>query len=380
MSTLHTNDEMDSCLHVIVPLLLDWYDRNARSLPWRDEPTPYRVWISEIMLQQTRVEAVKPYFARFIADLPDLHALATCPQEQLFKLWEGLGYYSRARNLQKAARAVEVQNGGRLPASYDELLALPGIGSYTAGAIASIAFGIPVPAVDGNVLRVISRVLARTDDILDPKVKRRMETELSAVLPTDRPGDFNQSLMELGATVCLPRGQAKCLVCPLREICEANRLGLVSELPKKRAKQPRKIETRTVFVLFTADHRVILCQRPRSGLLAGLWEFPCAEGLLEPQAAEAALSGWGLTVTQLEPLGEARHIFTHIEWQMTGYIAQISDPIALPAGWVAIDLMDARDTYTIPSAYKAYTEILFATLPKVAQEDHRFVWRTETVE
>lgn len=219
------------------PRLLSWYAGSARVLPWREEPTPYRVWVSEIMLQQTRVEAVKPYYERFLNALPTVEALAQAPEELLLKLWEGLGYYNRVRNLQKGAQVVMERYGGKVPASFEELRSLPGVGDYTAGAVASIAFGIPVPAVDGNVLRVISRVLSRRDNILDPKVKRRVEEEIRAILPP-QVGDFNQSLMELGALICLPGGAPKCLLCPLREVCRGFAQGTAPELPVKTKPKP----------------------------------------------------------------------------------------------------------------------------------------------
>ena len=276
---------MDSLAAIVGPLL-EWYGRNARSLPWREEPAPYRVWVSEIMLQQTRVEAVKPYFARFLAELPDVTALASAPEQQLMKLWEGLGYYSRARNLQKAARVMVEQYGGTLPADYDALLKLPGIGPYTAGAVASIAYGIPVPAVDGNVLRVVMRLTAGWEDIADPAVKRAVERRMAAILPKDRPGDFNQAMMELGATVCAPGGEPKCLVCPLNALCEGYRQGVARELPVKAKKKARRIEERTVFLL-VCDGELAIRKRADSGLLAGLWELPSVEGKLNPEGARA---------------------------------------------------------------------------------------------
>ena len=226
-------------LEKIPALLLRWYDGCARVLPWREDPAPYRVWVSEIMLQQTRVEAVKPYYERFLERLPTVKAVAEAPEEQLLKLWEGLGYYNRVRNLQKGAQQVMERFGGEVPADFKALRSLPGVGDYTAGAIASIAFGIPVPAVDGNVLRVLSRLLARREDILDAKVKKRVETEITGIIPKGRAGDFNQSLMELGAMVCLPNGAPKCGNCPLEAICLAHRAGIQGELPVKAPKKPR---------------------------------------------------------------------------------------------------------------------------------------------
>ena len=238
-----------SLLQEVEKPLLDWYDENKRSLPWRENKNPYEIWVSEIMCQQTRVEAVKPYFARFLSELPTVEALAQCPQEKLMKLWEGLGYYNRVRNMQKAARQVMEHYQGLLPADYEALRGLAGIGNYTAGAIASIAYGIPVPAVDGNVLRVVSRVTESREDIAKQSVRRRIEQEIQEMIPKERPGDYNQALMELGALVCIPNGQAKCSQCPLKEICLAGLHGTVDSLPIKSTGKSRRIEERTVLVI-----------------------------------------------------------------------------------------------------------------------------------
>ena len=266
----------EEILQQIPEKLLKWYDQNARILPWRENPQPYRVWVSEIMLQQTRVEAVKPYFERFLKALPTVEDLAQAPEEQLLKLWEGLGYYNRVRNLQRGARAVMTEHGGVIPASFEALKKLPGIGDYTAGAIGSIAFQIPVPAVDGNVLRVISRVLYRRDNILDAKVKRRIEGEIKEILP-ERTGDFNQSLMELGATVCLPNGAPKCNECPLQELCRAHLVGDEESLPVKTKAKKRKIEQRTVFLL-VCDGKIALRKRPEKRASGGTLGIAVAGG------------------------------------------------------------------------------------------------------
>ena len=220
----------------IVEPLLKWYDTCRRILPWREEPDAYSVWVSEIMLQQTRVEAVKPFYARFMEALPDIEALASCEEDRLLKLWEGLGYYNRVRNMQKAARIVAEEYGGRMPSDYEKLLKLPGIGPYTAGAVASIAYGIPVPAVDGNVLRVLSRVTADYEDITKPSMRRKMEEQIMEIIPPDNAGKFTQALMELGAIICVPNGAAKCGECPLKDMCLAREKGIVTELPQKAAK------------------------------------------------------------------------------------------------------------------------------------------------
>lgn len=374
--------EEPALVAAMVSPLLEWYRRCARQLPWREDPSPYRVWLSEIMLQQTRVEAVKPYFDRFLKALPDIPALAAAPEEQLLKLWEGLGYYNRARNLQKAARLVVEQYGGELPASYQRLLELPGIGEYTAGAIASIAFGIPVPAVDGNVLRVLSRVLASREDVTDPRVKARFRELLCRAEPRgepeyrpgdggrplgcNQPGDFNQSLMELGATVCLPNGAPQCLVCPLAALCRGREEGCAGELPVKPPKKQRKQQHRTVLLLLDGG-RVLLHRRPSRGLLAGLWELPSAEGTLTPQEAGRAVSslacfaGFPPPVAQVRPAGEAVHLFTHLQWQLTGYLVELSPgPAKTIRGedWAWATRRQLEAEYPLPSAFRTYRALL----------------------
>lgn len=336
----------------IVELLLRWYGENARALPWRREATPYRVWISEIMLQQTRVEAVKGYFARFTAALPDPAALAAVEERELLKLWEGLGYYSRARNLQKAARVVVEKYGGELPADYGALLALPGIGPYTAGAVASIAFGLPEPAVDGNVLRVLSRLTADGSDIADPAVKRAAGETVRGIIPEGRAGAFNQALMELGATVCAPNGPPACGRCPLAGLCTAHARGNETDYPVKAAKKARRVEERTVLVL-VRDELLALRRRPGRGLLAGLWELPNLPGTLDASGAVEAARALGLAPLRVEPLGPAKHIFTHIEWHMTGYRAVVEEARA-GEGLEWIDPRGLREDYPLPSAFSAY--------------------------
>ena len=260
-------------LNALTAPLLAWYDLNGRTLPWRSVVTPYRTWVSEIMLQQTRVGAVIPYFERFMEELPDVSALAAVSEERLLKLWEGLGYYSRARNLQRAAKIVVSDFGGALPQSYHALLSLPGIGEYTAAAIASINFSEPVAAVDGNLLRVAARVSGCGEDIMDAKVRRLFRQRLDAAIDLDRPGAYNQAMMDLGATVCLPNGAPKCEICPARTVCEAYKNGLTEVLPVRAKKKSRRVEERTVLLLFQGG-KVALRKRPDTGLLASLWEFP----------------------------------------------------------------------------------------------------------
>ncbi len=345
-----------SRLTAIVKPLLAWYDKNARVLPWREDPSPYRVFVSEIMLQQTRVEAVKPYFDRFISALPDFEALSACPEDRLMKLWEGLGYYSRARNLKKAASVVMDRFQGRLPASFDALLSLPGFGEYTAGAVASIAFRLSVPAVDGNVLRVLSRVLNSDADISRPDTKAFFRGEITRILPKDRPGDFNQALMELGATVCKPNGAPECLLCPLSGLCEGFRQGVAGLLPVKAPKKARRQERRTVIVL-VFDKKVALSKRAGHGLLSGLYELPNFDGRLNAKTAEDLLKGLGVSVSSVSPLRDAKHVFTHVEWHMNGFLAIAQGP-GLPEGWFWADKNMLESDYALPSAFRAYRKEL----------------------
>lgn len=351
-----------SLLDRIAEPLLDWYDGGRRVLPWRENPKPYYVWLSEIMLQQTRVEAVKPYFDRFITKVPDIAALAALEEDKLVKLWEGLGYYNRVRNLQRAARMIMKEYDGNMPSDYTQLLKLPGIGSYTAGAIASIAFGKPVPAVDGNVLRVLSRLRTDGEDILSQKTKSKVEKELAEVMPADRPGDFNQALMELGAMVCIPNGEPKCRECPWYDFCEARITNTTSEFPKKKSKKARTIEEKTVLVIKDED-KAAFHRRPDKGLLAGMYEFPMLEGRRTKEEVLEYLKEINLKVLHIQPIGEAKHIFSHKEWHMTGYAIRVDElerPNSKDTGeeWLFIDRKEAREKYPIPSAYAAYTDYL----------------------
>ncbi|WP_243112556.1 MULTISPECIES: A/G-specific adenine glycosylase [Acutalibacteraceae] len=355
--------KMESCpakgkkkmeLSKITEPLLGWYGENARSLPWRDNPTPYRVWVSEIMLQQTRVEAVRPYFERFVRELPDLRALAEVSEDRLLKLWEGLGYYSRARNLQKAARAVLEQYGGVLPSDPKELLKLPGIGEYTAGAISSIAYGRPEPAVDGNVLRVLARLTADGRDIRGAAVKRGAAEKLRGVYPAGRSGDFTQALMELGATVCLPNGAPLCAGCPLSALCEGLKTGQAASLPVVSPKPARREEKKTVFLILCGG-KAALRKRPETGLLAGMWEFPCVPGTLSAGEARRTLDEWGFPEAEAEPLPGAKHVFTHVEWHMAGYLAHTKER-ADGFFWAGPEDLSAR--CAVPSAYKNFLRIL----------------------
>ena len=345
---------MDELNRLPIPLLL-WYREHARVLPWRSDPTPYHVWISEVMLQQTRVAAVLDYYRRFLDAAPTVADLAALPTDQLMKLWQGLGYYSRARNLQKAARQIVDGHGGVFPNTYEEIRALAGVGDYTAGAISSIAFHLPTPAVDGNVLRVTARICADSGDISTPAMKKRVTQALAQIIPLDAPGDFNQAMMELGATVCLPNGAPLCEKCPAASFCRAFQEGRTAELPVKAAKKARRVETRTVYLLFR-QNRVALRQRPDRGLLAGLWEYPneLADGTDWP-------AQWGLSPVSLKKAGTAKHIFTHIEWNMTALAGELTHE-ELPDGWAWASRADLRDTYAVPNAFQSFSPFVTGQL------------------
>lgn len=348
-------------LRMIVSPLLNWFQSHARVLPWRDTPTPYRVWVSEIMLQQTRVEAVKPYFERFIIALPDVRALAECEEEALLKLWEGLGYYNRVRNMQKAAKMMMEEYHGQLPADYEKLLTLPGIGSYTAGAIASIAYRIPVPAVDGNVLRVISRVTADTSDIMKQSVRTAMEESLLAIMPKDQAGAFNQALMELGATVCVPNGAPLCIKCPWKEFCRTGLQERWEEIPVKSKAKARKIEEKTVFVIRFGD-QVVLNKRPPKGLLAGLYEFPNTPGHLTEEEALNWAKDHRIKPIRIRPLEPAKHIFSHVEWHMSGYVIRVDELEQQEEDLLFVDVKETEEKYPIPSAFATYTRYMHIRL------------------
>ncbi len=339
---------------IVVPLL-EWYDKQKRTLPWRSKPTPYRVWVSEIMLQQTRVEAVKPYFARFMKALPTVKKLANCPEDELLKLWEGLGYYNRVRNMQKAAQILVEENKGEVPAQFDDLIKLPGIGKYTAGAISSIAFGIPVPAVDGNVLRVITRITADERDISKDSVKQAISRDIQEIIPMRRAGDFNQALIELGAIVCVPNGPAKCTECPVAHLCEAKKQDIVNEFPKKAPKKARTIEKKTVLLIKDGD-RVAIRKRPKKGLLAGLYELPNVEGDLTEDAVLALVKSYGLAPLFIQRLEDSKHIFTHKEWHMTGYAVRVEELEEETDGMLFVERKTIEENYPIPSAFAAYAK------------------------
>ncbi len=336
------------------PLLI-WYRQNARDLPWRREISPYRVWVSEIMLQQTRVEAVKPYFERFMSALPSVQSLAEVDEERLLKLWEGLGYYSRARNLQKAARQVCEQYGGELPADYEKLQKLCGIGAYTAGAIASIAYGIPAPAVDGNVLRVWARLTGDDRDVLQPAVQKQARDEVAAVIPKDHAAAFTQAMIELGATVCVPAGEAKCDKCPLQAFCTALEEGKTDVLPVRSKAKPRRVVPLTVLPLWDGE-RVVLHKRPDSGLLAGMYEFYQIEGTMQAEQAAQHAGSLGLEVLEIGQPIAAKHIFTHLEWHMTAYLVRVKDTAPVSGKLTCATVQELDGVYAVPSAHRAFKQ------------------------
>ncbi len=315
--------DRQSILACLPGALLPWYQDNRRVLPWRRETDPYRIWVSEIMLQQTRVEAVKGYYARFLEALPNVSALASCDDELLHKLWEGLGYYSRVRNLKKAAQIIMDEYSGAFPGEYEKILGLPGIGEYTAGAVCSIAFGQPTPAVDGNVLRVISRLTDDNTPIDQPAYKKTVQQSLARVYPKQA-GDFTQALMELGATVCGPNRLPDCENCPCKGICLGYQRNNAVNLPAKTPKKQRKTEEKTVFIL-SCNGRFALRKRPNKGLLANLWEFPNVSGKLDTSAALKRVEEFFLKPKEILMQVEQKHIFTHIEWDMRGMYVEVTD-------------------------------------------------------
>jgi A/G-specific adenine glycosylase len=331
--------------------VLPWFEANKRDLPWRRDREPYHIWLSEIMLQQTRVEAVKGYYTRFLDALPTIESLAYSDDDLLHKLWEGLGYYSRVRNLKKAAVVIMEQHGGEFPCDYEDVLALPGIGAYTAGAICSIAFGQKKAAVDGNVLRVVSR-LTETDTPIDsPAYKKEVQAALEAIYPEDA-GAFTQALMELGATVCGPNWKPRCDECPCRGFCGGAIHGTAEQFPVKKPKLQRKIEDRTVFILSCGD-RYALEKRKQAGLLAGLWQFPNVTGKLDATEAVNAVQAFGIPVRDILRQTEKKHIFTHIQWQMRGFYMEVAD-ISDRFVWITAD--EIEEKAALPTAFRQFWE------------------------
>lgn len=348
---------MTESLKEIIPLIISWYETNKKDLPWRRDADPYAIWISEIMLQQTRIEAVIPYYHRFLCELPDIAALAAVDDDRLMKLWEGLGYYSRARNLKKAASVIVSEYGGALPKRAEKLRTLPGIGEYTAGAIASIAFGEPEPAVDGNVLRVISRITASDKDVSLMTTKREFSHALRAVYPSGREaGMLTEGLMELGEAVCLPNGTPLCDRCPVRGKCRAYQTDTVDRYPVKSGKKARRVEKMTVFLIRNgADGTYGVRKRPKSGLLADMWEFPNVKGHLSEAEAAAEAERMGFAVKEIRQIGSARHIFTHVEWDMIGFAVTVGKSSSRLLFETAENILQ---DYAVPTAFRAYVEAM----------------------
>ena len=342
-------------LKEIVQPIVSWYRENKRQLAWREDVSAYRVWVSEIMLQQTRVEAVKPFYDRFLKELPTVKELAEAEEDKLLKLWEGLGYYNRVRNMQKAAIQIMENFGGKFPRTYEEILSLTGIGNYTAGAICSFAYGIPKPAVDGNVLRVISRIIASEEDIMKPTVRTKIEYMLDGVIPQDSASDFNQGLIELGALICTPKGMAKCGECPVYDSCQARKENKVEELPIKAKAKERRIEKRTVFV-FQDGENIAIRKRKSKGLLAGLYEFPNEEGYFTEEEVIVYSKEKGLYPMRIKKLGEAKHIFSHVEWHMIGYAVRVDElEKSCEKDMLFIHPEEIQKEYPMPSAFEYYT-------------------------
>ena len=332
--------------------LLEWYGAHARVLPWREEPTGYRVWISEIMLQQTRVNAVMPYYQRFLRAVPNVQALSEVEEETLLKLWEGLGYYSRAKNLKKAAQQMMQRHGGEVPSDPQALIQLAGIGPYTAGAIASIAYNVPVAAVDGNVLRVVSRICCVQRDILQNEVKKGFTARIQEILPQGRAGDFNQALMELGALICLPNGAPECTRCPAQGFCKARALHMEQELPHKAPKKEKKQEEKTVY-LIRKGSAIALSKREGQGLLSGLYQLPNTEGHQSVQGAADQMKAWGIRPGSIQELREKKHVFTHIVWKMKGYeIEAEQDDGSQKFCWA--EAGDLEEKYPLPNAFSKF--------------------------
>ena len=338
-------------LNQLPAVLLPWYEANKRDLPWRQDREPYHIWLSEIMLQQTRVEAVKGYYARFLNALPTIEALASCDDDLLHKLWEGLGYYSRVRNLKKAAIQIMERHNGVFPRDHASIRALPGIGDYTAGAICSICFDLPTPAVDGNVLRVHSRLTEDDTPIDLPAQKKTVQQQLSAIYPPQA-GAFTQALMELGATLCGPNWKPRCCECPCLQICQSAQHGTQEQFPVKLPKKGKRVEEKTVFIL-SCDGQYALRKRPKTGLLAGLWEFPNLPDKLDTEAAICQCRQWGLNVTDVKKQLERTHIFTHIRWEMRGIYLEVS----APAGdFVWLTEAQIRQEAALPTAFRQFRE------------------------
>jgi len=354
---------------LIAEALLEWFEYSRRELPWREDRTAYGTWVSETMLQQTRVTTVIPYFKRFLTLFPDIPSLAKASQQEVYKAWEGLGYYSRAANLQKGAIFLTGHFGGELPRDYQQLLSVPGIGPYTAGAIASLAYGISEPAVDGNVIRVFARLYALFVYPQDTRARSRVAELVREMLPDDQAGDFNEAVMDLGATVCIP-GNPSCSICPLSAHCEAFLIGRQNELPLRKPKKEIPVIPYTIVVL-RKGAELFVRQRPDSGLLANLFEFPSYTGFLDQaELSEKLIRDYHISPDQIlsvTKLGGATHIFSNMKWEMQGYLVDIADnkktspPLFFSEKPVQGDFYPLQmvQKQAFPSALKAYTSVVF---------------------
>ncbi|WP_064093943.1 A/G-specific adenine glycosylase [Rossellomorea aquimaris] len=348
--------------------LISWFSREQRDLPWRKDQNPYKVWVSEIMLQQTRVDTVIPYFNRFLEKFPSIEALAHADEEEVLKAWEGLGYYSRVRNLQTAVKEVNEKYEGIVPNTPKEISALKGVGPYTAGAILSIAYGKPEPAVDGNVMRVFSRILSIWIDIAKPSSRKVFEEAVRALISEENPSYFNQALMELGALICTPTSPS-CLLCPVREHCQGFQEGVQSDLPVKTKKKSARKLNMAAAVLFTEDNRVVIHKRPSKGLLANLWEFPNFEvgnsssgrkqllqNIVDEYKVDCSLKTGVITKIQ--------HVFSHIIWDIEVYVGSINSTSLGANGLVAVT-EEELEKYAFPVSHqKIWKETSAALLQK----------------
>jgi len=329
--------------------IIEWYQKNKRPLPWRKEKNPYHIWLAEIMLQQTRIEAVKTYYKRFLEQIPTIKDLANIEEGKLLKLWEGLGYYNRARNLKKAAEEIQKKYKGQMPKTYQELIQLSGIGQYTAGAISSIAYNQPVPAVDGNVLRVLSRVVGSKKDVLESKTKKEFTEKLKEIMPKQA-GDFNEGLMELGEIICVPNGEPMCLKCPLQELCVAKKEGLTASIPVRNQKIKRKKEDITVFLL-EFEGQIAIRKRSKTGLLANMYEFPNVPKKLKLEEIKKILQDWEVFDSKTEKVGSHHHVFSHVEWDMIGYKIQVTNK-SQEFIWKSKE--EILKSYAIPGAFMPF--------------------------
>ena len=337
--------------NIAEPLLI-WFENNKSDLPWRKDKLPYSIWLSEIMLQQTRIEAVKRYYTRFIIELPDIKSLSEVSDEKLLKLWEGLGYYNRARNLKKAAQTVMQQYHGIFPSTYEEILKLSGIGEYTAGAIASICFNEKVTAVDGNVLRVVARLCGSRENVLLPEVRKETQRKLKKILP-EQSGKFNEALMELGEKICIAKGKPFCEKCPVAEYCTAFRQNLTAEIPVRIKPIKRKKEEKTVLLLVDSQSHIAIEKRPPNGLLSGLYQFPNMDGFHSIENLQDKLRAQDIVFTKIRFHKRAKHIFTHIEWQMKSYVVEVTEQ---SNNFLWVSRAELSEKYPLPTAFRQFLD------------------------